>query len=145
MSEPRLLRWESLTKTEFDTLDREKTVVLLTCSPLEVHGPHLPMGADALEALVPHRVFAGNRPSSTLLLRQLDPFTLGALVALYEHKIFVQGTVWGVNSFDQWGVELGKQLASEIEPEIDARGPVTGHDGSTNALIERCNALRREP
>ncbi len=97
-----------------------------------------------VDALAPHKVFEGNRPSNTLLLRRLDPYTLGALVALYEHKVFVQGTIWDVNSFDQWGVELGKQLASAIAPEIDAPEPPLAHDASTNALVARCNALRHE-
>ncbi|MBI1206426.1 MAG: glucose-6-phosphate isomerase [Azospirillum sp.] len=94
----------------------------------------------AIDALAPHKVFAGNRPSSTLLFHKLDPFTLGALLALYEHKVFVQGIVWNLNSFDQWGVELGKQLAgpilAELARDVTVAEPVTGHDASTNALIE---------
>jgi glucose-6-phosphate isomerase len=90
----------------------------------------------------PHRVFPGNRPSNTLLAEKLDPATLGKLVALYEHKVFVQGTVWNINSFDQWGVELGKQLASRITPEL-ASDAALDHDSSTNALIERYRKLRR--
>ena len=70
------------------------------------------------ERLVPHRVFEGNRPSSTLLLKQLTPKTLGSIVALYEHMVFTQGVIWGINSFDQWGVELGKALAQKILPEL---------------------------
>ncbi|GIW03466.1 MAG: glucose-6-phosphate isomerase [Thermomicrobiales bacterium] len=95
------------------------------------------------EALVPHRTFPGNRPSNTLLADQLTPRTLGALVALYEHKVFVQGTVWGINSFDQWGVELGKALAQRIIPELtaEADSPLS-HDSSTNALIRRYRARR---
>jgi glucose-6-phosphate isomerase len=93
------------------------------------------------EAQRPHRVFPGNRPSNTLLAEQLDPATLGKLVALYEHKVFVQGTIWNVNSFDQWGVELGKQLASRITPEL-ASDAALDHDTSTNALIERYRKLR---
>ena len=93
--------------------------------------------------LVPHWVFPGNRPSNTLLAQQLDPFTLGALIALYEHKVFVQGTIWGINSFDQWGVELGKVLAKRMIPELagDAE-PELGHDSSTNALIRRYRRVR---
>jgi glucose-6-phosphate isomerase len=72
----------------------------------------------ALEALVPHKVFVGNRPTNSILFRKLTPHTLGALLAMYEHKIFTQGIVWGINSFDQWGVELGKQLAKSILPEL---------------------------
>ncbi len=95
------------------------------------------------EALVPHRTFPGNRPSNTLLADQLTPSTLGALVALYEHKVFVQGTVWGINSFDQWGVELGKALAQRIIPELtaEAESPLR-HDSSTNALIRRYRSRR---
>ncbi|MBW2269597.1 MAG: glucose-6-phosphate isomerase [Deltaproteobacteria bacterium] len=106
--------------------------------------------ADALRAegvqedLVPHRSFSGNRPSTTLLAESLTPATLGALLALYEHRVFVQGVLWNVNSFDQWGVELGKQLASLIAPELAAEPePELSHDSSTNALIRRYRLLRR--
>jgi len=95
------------------------------------------------EALVPHRTFPGNRPSTTILAEALTPATLGALVALYEHRVFVQGTIWGVNSFDQWGVELGKALAGEIAGEIEAgHPPATEHDGSTRALLDRFRRAR---
>ncbi|HEU5491626.1 MAG TPA: glucose-6-phosphate isomerase [Gaiellaceae bacterium] len=95
------------------------------------------------EAVVPHRVFEGNRPSNVLLAEELTPFTLGALVALYEHSVFVQGTVWEINSFDQWGVELGKALAQRIVPELTSEDePELAHDSSTNALIRRYRALR---
>jgi glucose-6-phosphate isomerase len=88
--------------------------------------------------LVPHRVFEGNRPSNTILARQLTPATLGKLVALYEHIVFTQGTVWQINSFDQWGVELGKVLAQRIIPELEsAADPAPSHDSSTNNLIRR--------
>ncbi len=87
-----------------------------------------------LEALLPHKVFEGSRPSNTLLYRKLDPFTLGALIALYEHKIFVQGVIWNLNSFDQWGVELGKSLARTIGAEL-ATGPSAAHDSSTIGQI----------
>jgi glucose-6-phosphate isomerase len=94
--------------------------------------------------LVPHRVFEGNRPSNTMLLRELTPFALGSLVALYEHSVFVQGTVWSVNSFDQWGVELGKVLAKKVAAELEAVDePALAHDSSTNALIARYRAARR--
>jgi len=93
--------------------------------------------------LVPHRVFAGNRPTNTLLLDRLTPYALGTLVALYEHSVFVQGTVWGVNSFDQWGVELGKVLAKQIGDELMAGSePQLTHDSSTSALIRRYRAGR---
>jgi glucose-6-phosphate isomerase len=88
--------------------------------------------------LVPHRTFPGNRPSSTLLFDELTPAALGRLVALYEHKVFVQGSIWNINSFDQWGVELGKVLAKRIAPELASQGePALGHDSSTNTLIRR--------
>jgi glucose-6-phosphate isomerase len=91
--------------------------------------------------LVPHRTFPGNRPSNVLMADRLTPATLGALVALYEHSVFVQGAVWGVNSFDQWGVELGKALAGRIAPELSGDGGLD-HDSSTNALIERYREAR---
>jgi glucose-6-phosphate isomerase len=87
--------------------------------------------------LVPHRVFEGNRPSNTLLADKLDPETLGKLVALYEHSVFVQGVIWNVNSFDQWGVELGKVLATRIADELEAEDVEFAHDSSTNTLIRR--------
>jgi glucose-6-phosphate isomerase len=88
-----------------------------------------------VEALVPQKTFEGNRPTNSILFQKLTPRTLGMLIALYEHKIFTQGVIWGINSFDQWGVELGKQLAKKILPELTAPGEVTGHDASTNGLI----------
>ena len=94
---------------------------------------------ETLERLLPHRVFEGDKPSTTILFRKLTPHTLGRLIALYEHKIFVQGVMWDVNSFDQWGVELGKQLASRILPELDIQDDETingQHDSSTNGLIQ---------
>jgi glucose-6-phosphate isomerase len=90
--------------------------------------------------MLPHRVFPGNRPSNTLLMDQLTPANLGALIALYEHKVFVQGAVWGINSFDQWGVELGKVLAGKIERELAGEVPAQSHDASTRALIGRAQA-----
>ncbi|HVV85666.1 MAG TPA: glucose-6-phosphate isomerase [Kofleriaceae bacterium] len=98
--------------------------------------------ADRIEALVPHRTFPGNRPTTSILVQKIDPRTLGALIALYEHKIFVQGIVWNINSFDQWGVELGKQLASRILPELDGDAPIATHDASTRGLINRYKARR---
>ncbi|OGS98735.1 MAG: glucose-6-phosphate isomerase [Gallionellales bacterium RIFCSPLOWO2_12_FULL_59_22] len=91
----------------------------------------------ALDDLLPHKVFPGNRPTNTLLFDRLDPHTLGMLIALYEHKVFVQGVVWNINSFDQWGVELGKQLAGKILPELRNAGAASQHDASTNGLINR--------
>jgi glucose-6-phosphate isomerase len=94
--------------------------------------------------LVPHRVFDGNRPSNTILAERLTPRTLGALVALYEHSVFVQGTVWSINSFDQWGVELGKVLAKKVADELRADDePQLDHDSSTNELIRRYRAAQR--
>ena len=93
--------------------------------------------------LVPHRVFEGNRPSNTILLERLTPDALGKLVALYEHSVFTQGAIWDINPFDQWGVELGKQLANRIVPELQSEvAPDLQHDSSTNALIRRYRALR---
>jgi glucose-6-phosphate isomerase len=95
--------------------------------------------------LVPHRVFEGNRPSNTLLLDRLTPAALGKLVALYEHSVFTQGTIWGIDSFDQWGVELGKVLAQRIIPELTgASEPRLSHDSSTNALVRRYRASREK-
>ncbi len=93
------------------------------------------LGDDEITALTPHRVFEGNRPSNSILFAQLDPKTLGALIAMYEHKVFVQGVLWNICSFDQWGVELGKQLAKRIIPELKGPDNITSHDGSTNGLI----------
>jgi glucose-6-phosphate isomerase len=96
------------------------------------------------EAVVPHRVMEGNRPSNTILAERLTPETLGTLVALYEHSVFTQGAVWGIDSFDQWGVELGKVLAVKIIPELEAgQEPKLRHDSSTNALIRRYRNARR--
>ena len=100
--------------------------------------------ADGVDPkIAPHRVFDGNRPTSTILADRLTPRTLGALIALYEHKVFVQGAIWDINSFDQWGVELGKVLASKIAPELDSKAePDLKHDSSTNTLIRRSRARR---
>jgi glucose-6-phosphate isomerase len=100
--------------------------------------------ADGIpETLVPHRTFEGNRPSNTILAEQLDPHTLGALVALYEHSVFVQGVIWNIDSFDQWGVELGKTMAKSIAIEMtDVNEPPLAHDSSTNTLIRRYRQQR---
>jgi glucose-6-phosphate isomerase len=92
--------------------------------------------------LLPHRIFEGNRPSNTILSERLTPETLGKLVALYEHSVFTQGTVWNIDSFDQWGVELGKVLAQRIIPEVESSDAALDHDSSTNALIRRYRAMR---
>jgi glucose-6-phosphate isomerase len=100
-------------------------------------------GAGVAEELVPHRTFPGNRPTTMILADALTPKALGALVALYEHKVFTQGSIWGINSFDQWGVELGKALALAIGDELVAdEEPVLDHDSSTNQLIARYRARR---
>jgi glucose-6-phosphate isomerase len=94
--------------------------------------------------LAPHRVFEGNRPSNTILAERLTPETLGALIALYEHSVFTQGTIWNIDSFDQWGVELGKVLAQRTLSDLRSQGePALAHDSSTNALIRRYRRLRR--
>jgi glucose-6-phosphate isomerase len=102
------------------------------------------LSGAALAAMLPHRVFPGNRPSNSLLMRRLDPYSFGALLALYEHKVFVQGVIWGVPSFDQWGVELGKQLAARLLPEIEGAKPLAGHDSSTLGLARHYLALRKK-
>jgi glucose-6-phosphate isomerase len=95
------------------------------------------------ESLVPFKVFEGNHPTSTFLVEALTPHTLGQLVALYEHSVFTQGVVWSVDSFDQWGVELGKSLAQRVIPELQAAtAPELAHDSSTNALISRYRAAQ---
>lgn len=94
--------------------------------------------AEALERLLPHKIFPGNKPTNSIVVKKITPQTLGALIALYEHKIFVQGVIWNINSFDQWGVELGKQLAQRILPELAGDASVTAHDCSTNGLINYC-------
>jgi hypothetical protein len=99
---------------------------------------------DTPDWLVPHRVFEGNRPSNTILLDRLTPATLGKLVALYEHSVFTQGAIWNIDSFDQWGVELGKALAQRIIPELESKGATKlEHDSSTNSLIRRYHELKR--
>jgi glucose-6-phosphate isomerase len=109
----------------------------------EVRAELASMPAEKREALVPHKTFTGNRPTTSIMVQKITPRTLGSLIALYEHKIFVQGIVWNIYSFDQWGVELGKQLAQKILPELAGDAPVTSHDGSTNGLINRYKARRQ--
>src|SRR5262249_775890 len=96
-----------------------------------------------VDGLVPHRVFEGNRPSNTILAQRLTPEALGKLVALYEHSVFTQGAIWNIDSFDQWGVELGKVLAQRIIPELESKSePALSHDSSTNNLIRRYRKLK---
>jgi glucose-6-phosphate isomerase len=100
------------------------------------------MSAEDIEALVPHKVFEGNRPTNSFMVEEISPRTLGSLIAMYEHKIFTQGAIWNINSFDQWGVELGKQLAKAILPELESKGDITTHDSSTNGLINHLKQYR---
>jgi glucose-6-phosphate isomerase len=95
------------------------------------------------EELIPYKVFEGNRPTNSILVKQITPFTLGELIAMYEHKIFVQGIIWNIFSFDQWGVELGKQLANKILPELKGEERVATHDASTNSLINLYKEMRK--
>lgn len=101
------------------------------------------VGEEKIQALLNHKIFSGNRPSNTILVEKIDPRTLGRLIAMYEHKIFVQGVIWNVNSYDQWGVELGKQLAKKILPEIKGDTTVSSHDSSTNGLINAARSMRQ--
>ena len=126
---------------------------------MESNGKHITLdGAEALafgktlkqvqsegipDWLAPHKVFEGNRPSNMILAQRLTPETLGKLVALYEHSVFTQGAIWNIDSFDQWGVELGKVLAQRIIPELESRAePILCHDSSTNHLIHRYRELK---
>lgn len=102
------------------------------------------LSQNEIEELAPFKVFEGNRPTNSLLLKKLDPFHLGLLIALYEHKIFVQGIIWNIYSFDQWGVELGKQLANQILPELQHNEPIHSHDSSTNGLINAWKQMKAE-
>jgi len=98
--------------------------------------------AGEIERLWPYRVFEGNRPTNSILFKELTPRVLGSLIAMYEHKIFTQGVIWNIFSFDQWGVELGKQLAKRILSELGDDNPVGSHDSSTNGLINAFKAMR---
>lgn len=101
------------------------------------------MNAEKMHELIPHKTFTGNRPSNTILVNALTPRTLGAIIAMYEHKVLIQGAIWGINSYDQWGVELGKVLAKSILPQLDSSNKVSNHDGSTNGLINLFNTRSR--
>ena len=100
------------------------------------------MDEKDVKRLTPYKVFEGNKPTNSFLLKEINPFTLGSLIALYEHKIFVQGVIWNVFSFDQWGVELGKQLANKVLPELENNDTISSHDASTNGLINAYMAFR---
>ena len=95
-----------------------------------------------IDPLLPHKLFEGNKPTNSFLLKEITPRNLGSLIALYEHKIFVQGIIWNIFSFDQWGVELGKQLAGRILPELKNNDTITTHDSSTNGLINQYKKWR---
>ncbi len=99
---------------------------------------------DEIEKLLPFKIFEGNRPTNSILVKEITPHTLGTLIAMYEHKIFVQGVIWNINSFDQWGVELGKKLAGEILPELSNEAKITSHDSSTNGLVNQYKTFRNE-
>ena len=101
------------------------------------------MDSDAIEFHAPFRVFDGNKPSNSIMFKQLTPRTLGSLIAMYEHKIFAQGVIWNIFSFDQWGVELGKILANKILPELASADEIASHDSSTNGLINYFKRLKR--
>ena len=130
-----------LAQTEALMIGRDFKAV---CKELEA----LEYPAAQIEQIAPHRVFDGDRPTNSILIERLTPETLGALIAMYEHKIFCQGVIWGINSFDQWGVELGKTLAKRILPKIANIGgevlPISDHDGSTARLINRVNTIRSQ-
>jgi glucose-6-phosphate isomerase len=100
------------------------------------------LSEEEVSRILPFKVFSGNRPTNSFLIKKITPFTLGQLIALYEHKIFVQGIIWNIFSFDQWGVELGKQLASKILPELQKDDAISNHDASTNGLINEFKKLR---
>jgi glucose-6-phosphate isomerase len=110
----------------------------------EANAQLLAAGKTKTEAalLAPHKVFEGNRPSITLAYKKLDPFTLGRLIALYEHRVFVEGVIWGLNSFDQWGVELGKELATALQPVVEGKADTAGLDSSTVGQLSHLQGLR---
>jgi glucose-6-phosphate isomerase len=99
---------------------------------------------EAISKLLPYKVFSGNRPTNSFLIKKITPFSLGQLIATYEHKIFVQGIIWNIFSFDQWGVELGKQLANKILPELRDDERIASHDSSTNGLINIFKEMRND-
>ena len=101
------------------------------------------LSAETIARLLPFKIFSGNKPSNSILLKEITPFSLGELIALYEHKIFVQGIIWNIYSFDQWGVELGKQLANKILPELQNNEAVSNHDASTNGLINVWKQMKK--
>ncbi|HVK47097.1 MAG TPA: glucose-6-phosphate isomerase [Pseudobacter sp.] len=122
-----------------------QTEALMNGKPKEVVRKELVAAGkshDEIKAILPFKVFTGNRPTNSILVKKITPYTLGQLIAIYEHKIFVQGVIWNIFSFDQWGVELGKQLANAILPELKDNKPVASHDSSTNGLINAFKKMR---
>jgi glucose-6-phosphate isomerase len=101
------------------------------------------LSSEGMAKILPYKIFSGNRPTNSFLIKKITPFTLGELIALYEHKIFAQGVIWNIYSFDQWGVELGKQLANKILPELITDEPVSNHDSSTNGLINAWKQMKK--
>jgi len=101
------------------------------------------LNTEDIARLLPYKIFKGNRPTNSILVKKITPYVLGELIALYEHKIFVQGVIWNIYSFDQWGVELGKQLANKILPELQTKAPVNNHDSSTNGLINAWKKMKK--
>jgi glucose-6-phosphate isomerase len=97
---------------------------------------------EEIAKLTPFKIFSGNMPTNSILIKKITPYTLGQLIALYEHKIFTQGVIWNIFSFDQWGVELGKQLANKILPELNGAEKINSHDASTNGLINAFKEMR---
>jgi glucose-6-phosphate isomerase len=122
-------------KQDIDGISHHKILLAnLVAQPEALMVGRTQPSASLPPALQPHKYFPGDRPSNMILAKKLTPFTLGCLIAIYEHKIFVQGAIWNVNSYDQWGVELGKELAKAIEPELDGKAP-GNHDNSTKGII----------
>ena len=107
----------------------------------EMLGNGMPL--EEVSRVLPYKIFPGNRPSNSFLITKITPQTLGQLIAYYEHKIFTQGLIWNIYSFDQWGVELGKQLANKILPELENEEVVSNHDSSTNSLINAYKSMRK--
>jgi glucose-6-phosphate isomerase len=103
----------------------------------------LGLNSEEIAKLLPYKIFTGNKPTNSILVKKVTPYTLGELIALYEHKIFVQGIIWNIYSFDQWGVELGKQLANKILPELQSDELVNNHDSSTNGLINTWKQMKK--
>ena len=117
-----------------DSLDLRSSISRLFSSDID---------EDEIKKLVSFKVFKGNKPTNSFLVKEITPESLGSLIALYEYKIFVQGVIWNIFSFDQWGVELGKQLANKILPELENEEAVNSHDSSTNGLINEWKKLRK--